>query len=105
MLSSMPMTEMPASKAIQIHIDDDTLSMIANEISQNEQAVSALKEGKRRVKEALKRGVISSPTPPDEYLIIYQIMNKFDDRYAGALGSEIIKFLQDELLIDEANPK
>ena len=92
------MTEMPSGKSTQIHIDDETLSKIVKEVSQNERAMSALKEGQSRVKEALDKGEVSSPTPPDEYLIIYQIMNKFDDRYAGVLGPQVIKFLQAELL-------
>ena len=104
MISSIPMTEMPSGKIIQIHVDDETLFKIAEEVSKNEQAMAALKEGKRRDKEAKARGDISSPEPPDDYLIIYQIMNKFDERYAGTVGHRIINFLEAELMTDEVNP-
>ena len=40
MISSIPMTEMPSGKIIQIHVDDETLFKIAEEVSKNEQNVS-----------------------------------------------------------------
>ncbi len=92
------MTEMPSGKTIQIHIDDETLTRIAEEVSKNEKAMNALREGYRRVREALARGDISSPEPPDDYRIIYLIMNDFDGRYAGSMGPQVIRFLQEALL-------
>ena len=49
MISSIPMTEMPSGKIIQIHVDDETLFKIAEEVSKNEQAMAALKEGNASV--------------------------------------------------------
>ncbi|MES0868200.1 hypothetical protein [Pseudovibrio sp. SCP19] len=98
LLTSNFMIEMPSGKRVQIKIDRDTLLQIAEEVRGSETAIEALREGKRRHQEAHARGDISSPEPPAEYAVIYKIMNNYDVRYAGALGSEIIEYLQETLL-------
>lgn len=69
------MAEIPSSKIIQIHVDDETLSQITREVNQNKKAMVALRERYDKAREALNRGYISSPTSPDDYLIICNIMN------------------------------
>ncbi len=98
MLSSLPMTEMPSGKTIQVHVDDNTLAAIKEQVQKNPDAMAALEDGYIQVQKALERGDISSPEPPDSYTIIFEIMNQFDSRYAGTLGPRIIKFLQEQLL-------
>lgn len=98
MLSSNYMIEMPSGKRIRVHVSEKTLLLIMEEVRKNKSAMLALQEGMRRHKEAMARGDISSPPAPDEYSIIYNIMNKHDPRYAGTLGSEIIVYLQDRLM-------
>ena len=101
MLSSIPMREPTTGKVVQIHVDCDTLARIVKMVSQDDDAMHALRLGKQIIDQAKKNGRMSSTRPPEEYKILYHIMNEFDGRYAGALGPKIIRHLEKVLLGSE----
>jgi len=101
MLKSFPMVQMPSGKTVEIQIDQKTLSEISNEVKENPRAMAALKKGLEISKQAHAEGKLASPTPPDDYIIIYRIMNKYDESFAGALASQVIEYLRRELLSGE----
>ncbi len=98
MLRSMPMFDPETSNKIVIKADDETLEKICNEVSRNSLAMSALRKGHQEILASRLRGDISSPTPPAEYHVLYRIMNKHDQRFAGTLGSQIIRHLEQKLI-------
>ncbi|OBY28536.1 hypothetical protein [Leisingera sp. JC1] len=98
MLRTMPMFDPETRKQVVIEADDETLEKICNEVSQSSLAMSALYKGHQEIVASRLKGDISSPTPPAEYLLLYQIMNKHDQRFAGTLGSQIIRHLEQKLI-------
>lgn len=98
MLRSIPMAEPKTGNTIFIEVDERTLSKICQEVRQDPVAMNALGQGYQDTLAALRRGDVSSPKPPLDYIVIYKIMNRYDERYAGALGSRIVSYLMDELI-------
>ena len=92
------MIETKSGKKIIVEVDDATLAKICHDVSRNTVAMDALRQGYRDIVAALERGDISSPEPPRDYIVIYKIMNSYDERYAGTLGSQVIVHLMHELL-------
>lgn len=93
MLRSNPGLELRNGEPVTIVVDDQTLEWIEEDVRANKKAMVALAEYDLAVKTGLDRRDLPSPTPPDDFLEIYKIMNKYDERYAAVMGNKVIAHL------------
>lgn len=93
--------ELPEGERKSIEVSDETLNAILSDVLVDQRALEALKLGAIQANAALTAGATSSPEPPEDYKVLYEIMNRYDGRLAGVMGPEIIYRLKKQVTENE----
>ena len=98
MLKSVTLFDPRTESTYVIQVSEEVLGKICDDVRSDPIAMDALRIGNENNQKAIRRGDISSPKARPEYRVLYEIMNKYDARFAGVMGSRIINYTMDKLI-------